>query len=210
MTAREEVLSRVRSALVATGAGDDVPEPIATPLPPARPDDAVALLRARLAELGVQVVLGGDDVAAKAVASGCELIGAKRIVVPDDWPAAWTPTGLDVSREGARSARDLSSFEGAVTAAGLGIAETGTIVLDGGARQGSRLLSLLPERHVCVLAADAVVDTFEAGMKAMRSAPSSRRTLTLISGPSATTDIELTRIEGVHGPRKLAVVLLGA
>lgn len=109
---------------------------------------------------------------------------------------ALTDDGLDHARIGAADA--------VVTAAAVAIAQTGTIVLDGSPDQGRRVLSLLPDRHVCVLRAQQVVATVPEALA--RLTP--HRPLTWISGPSATSDIELIRVEGVHGPRQLHVVLL--
>ncbi|TNH29785.1 lactate utilization protein C [Micromonospora orduensis] len=126
------------------------------------------------------------------------------VVVPPGLPPAWLPpTVTALSDDGLDNAR-IGAADAVVTGAAVAVAETGTVVLDGSPDQGRRVLSLLPDRHVCVLRADQVVATVPEALA--RLTP--QRPLTWISGPSATSDIELIRVEGVHGPRKLHVILV--
>jgi L-lactate dehydrogenase complex protein LldG len=129
------------------------------------------------------------------------------LVVPADLPTEWTAGQrvLTDSAENPLAYSDLDLADAVLTGCALGIAVTGTIVLDAGRRQGRRVLSLLPDHHICVVFADQIVDTVPQAFAALD--PS--RPLTFISGPSATSDIELNRIEGVHGPRILDVLLVG-
>jgi L-lactate dehydrogenase complex protein LldG len=146
-----------------------------------------------------------------AVADAAARHGARRLVVPSGLPAQWRPSRLElVEDDGELTARELEEFDGALTAAGLAIAETGTIVLDGGPDQGRRALTLLPDLHICVVPVTRVVaDLPDAVAVLGEVVRSGRRPVTLVSGPSATSDIELRRVEGVHGPRHLEVVIAG-
>lgn len=137
-----------------------------------------------------------------------------RVVAPDGLDDAWLaalPEGVDVvrdSREHPLAATDLDAVAAVVTAARVAISETGTIVLDGEPDQGRRAISLVPDVHLCVVRADQAVQTVPEAVRLLGAHP--ERPLTWISGPSATSDIELDRVEGVHGPRTLHVLLVAA
>jgi L-lactate dehydrogenase complex protein LldG len=103
------------------------------------------------------------------------------------------------------SLADIDGSDGVLTGCASAIAQTGTIILDGGDAQGRRLLSLVPDRHLCIVRSSQIVGIVPEAIVAMRER--SQRPITLISGPSATSDIELSRVEGVHGPRKLHVIV---
>ena len=129
----------------------------------------------------------------------------QRVVVPDGFPADWLAPGVDVVRDDpALSTADLDAVGAVVTSCAVAIAETGTVVLDGGAGMGRRALSVVPDLHVVLVRADQVV----AGVPDALHVLDPLRPLTWVSGPSATSDIELDRVEGVHGPRRLEVVVV--
>ncbi len=211
MSARDEILARVRSALgpSATRAGHAEPAPAdPAPAPPPTGEALVELFVERVADYRAEVVRCAPDRVADAVRDG--LGASASVLVPDGFPASMLgmPEGcLSVSDE-ALSASDLDRIDAVVTTASVGIATTGTIVLDHGAGQGRRALSLVPDRHVCVVRTDQVVAGVTAAV-ALLAAADPTRPLTWISGPSATSDIELDRVEGVHGPRTLVVVVVG-
>jgi L-lactate dehydrogenase complex protein LldG len=194
MSARDDILARVRAALA------HAPSAPASPAPPraAAPADPVALFAQRVADYRAVVRRCRPDAVDAAVA---EVVAGLRVVVP---PGLSSPLpGADVD-EGF-SALELDAYDAVVTDARLGIAETGTIVLDHQPGQGRRALTLVPDLHVCVVRAEQVVADVPDAIALLDPT----RPTTWISGPSATSDIELDRVEGVHGPRRLHVLLVG-
>jgi L-lactate dehydrogenase complex protein LldG len=139
--------------------------------------------------------------------------GVKRLVIPPYLPKEWVPEGIEALRDAARprlTNEELDTSDGVLTGCALGIAQTGTIVLDAGRAQGRRALTLLPDYHLCVVREDQIVGLVpEAFVKLEATVKTEGRAVTFISGPSATSDIELDRVEGVHGPRTLEVLIAG-
>jgi L-lactate dehydrogenase complex protein LldG len=131
------------------------------------------------------------------------ILAGRSIAVPDDVPAEWLVPEVTWLRE-PLSVTDLDSSGGVLTGCAVGIAETGTIVLDGGVAQGRRALTLLPDYHLCVVRAAQVFGTVPEALEQLDPV----RPLTFVSGPSATSDIEMDRVEGVHGPRTLEVLIV--
>jgi L-lactate dehydrogenase complex protein LldG len=206
--ARAEILARVRASLVgATG-----PPPVPRDYRRAGSSDPaalIALLADRLAayRAGVRRVQPEDVAGAVAEA----LAGTGTVVVPADAPGAWLSRHLGrVRRDSGRDPVPVAELDApgvsVLTGCAAAIAETGTILLDAGAAQGRRALTLVPDHHVCVVRAQQVVATVPEGLARLTDPT---RPLTLISGPSATSDIELNRVEGVHGPRRLVVIIVG-
>ena len=132
--------------------------------------------------------------------------GARRMIVPPDIARGWLPDGLEFTPDDGLPYSDLDRCDGVLTACSLAIASTGTIVLRHAAGEGRRALTLIPDYHLCVVQATQVVQTVPAAIR--RLAALQPALVTTISGPSATADIEMTRIRGVHGPRTLEVVLV--
>jgi L-lactate dehydrogenase complex protein LldG len=145
------------------------------------------------------------DALAATIARVCAEHDARRLGVPVGLLDGWDPEGLELVEDRGLGVRDLDALDGAITGCALAIAETGTIVLDGGQRSGRRALTLVPDLHVCLVERGQVVATVPDAIRALEGA---RGPFTFVSGPSATSDIELDRVEGVHGPRRLEVLLV--
>jgi L-lactate dehydrogenase complex protein LldG len=221
--ARATVMARIRTALADVPAGEPArwngPGAPGSPdaYERARPLDRLAtieLLAERIADYRAQVVrCGGEEVEiASAVARSCAEHGARRIVVPHDLPGGWLPAGLEPLRDDPAAPLAVETLDGAdgvLTGSALAIAETGTIAFDGGPGQGRRAITLVPDLHVCVVRAGDVCGTVPEGFERLAAAAAEGRPITLVSGPSATSDIEFARVEGVHGPRRLVVLLAG-
>ena len=214
MTARDEILGRIRSALV------DQPQlvPVERSYRTAdvtaieTPDVLLELLVDRLVDYKATVFRATPETAAEVIAAALTERGAHRVVVPEGFPApllAAIDASSVVRDDPPLTAAELDVTDGVLTTSTVAIAETGTIVLDAGAGQGRRALSLVPDYHLCVVRAADVVRGVPEGVARLLKT-SGARPLTWISGPSATSDIELQRVEGVHGPRTLAVVLITA
>jgi len=207
--AREDVLERIRSALGPEREVVEIPRDYVVASSMDR-DAQVERFAERAAEYRATVWRCAIDDIQQAVAAALAEHGARRLVAPDDLPAAWRPEGIEWLDDGARtlSPEELDASDGVVTGCALAIADTGTIVLDAGRYQGRRALTLLPDLHVCVVRSAQVVGTVpEAIRKLGEAVRTGTRPVTFISGPSATSDIELNRVEGVHGPRRLEIVL---
>jgi len=134
-----------------------------------------------------------------------------QLAVPDDLPADWLAalSGIEVQSDRGFGPTELDQIGAVLTGCALGIAETGTIVLDGGALQGRRAITLVPDYHLCVVEAGQIVGSVPEAVEQLHTAIAEGRPVTFISGPSATSDIELDRVGGVHGPRTLDVLLVG-
>jgi L-lactate dehydrogenase complex protein LldG len=213
--ARDEILRRIRGALGDVPRGD-TPEGTAVArdyrkVDPAPHDEQVERFIGRVAEYKASIrrVAAGELPA--AIAGALAARGVRTLVVPPDLPAGWIAAGpeLRVLRDNQLTNEQIESSDGVLTAAALGIAQTGTIVLDGGPGQGRRAITLLPDYHLCVIAAEQIVGLVpEAVARLHDAARAPGRPITWISGPSATSDIELDRVEGVHGPRTLEVLVV--
>ena len=175
-------------------------------------EERLELFQERIQDYKVEVVRVKEGEIARQVAQSCAARGAARLVVSADLPAAWRADDLtfleDAPGDDALSYTDLDGADGVLTGCALAVAQTGTIVLDGGAAQGRRALTLLPDYHLCVVFDHQLVGVVPEAFTILRSSVRASRPLTFISGPSATSDIELNRVEGVHGPRTLEVLLV--
>jgi L-lactate dehydrogenase complex protein LldG len=145
---------------------------------------------------------------ADAVEHVCTVHGARKMVIPPGLPDSWLPSGIDFLRDESLSNSALDEADGVLTGCAVAIAETGTIVLDGSPDQGRRVITLLPDFHLCVLGSSQIVELVPEAFAVLQAAAIEGRALTFISGGSATSDIELQRVEGVHGPRNLEVLIV--
>ena len=203
MSARDEMLARVRFAL-----GE--PRPGAEPVPRGyraavglTRGELAELLAQRLADYGAKVRRCGPSELGATVAAALAERGARAVIVPVGLDVQ-VPDGIEQMPGDGMTAAELDGVDGVITGAALAIAETGTIVLDGALGQGRRALSLIPDYHLCVLRGDQIVGLVPEALALLDP----RRPLTWISGPSATSDIELERVNGVHGPRTLEVIIV--
>ena len=203
--AREIVLRRIHDALADAPAARPIPRDYETALAPGT--DVAELFLERVSDYRAAVHRATTATLPSIVASVLADRGARRIAVPAGVPSAWLD-GSDVERvadDPPLSWAELDAIDGVITDCAVAIAETGTIILDGRPAQGRRALSLLPDLHICVVHTDRIV----GGVPEALARLDPTRPLTWISGPSATSDIELQRVEGVHGPRRLDVIIVG-
>jgi len=205
VTARQAMLDRIRAALGTLPPPQEVPRSYRT-TGSADATTTVARFVERVGEYRADVREVSQTALPEALAG--LLAGTARLLVPPGLPPDWLTelaATIDVVvDDGLLGPRELDGFDAVVTGCAVGIADTGTIILDAGEDQGRRAITLVPDRHVCVVRADQVVETVPEGLSRVDPA----RPLTLVSGPSATSDIELNRVEGVHGPRVLDVIVV--
>ncbi|MCG6566434.1 LUD domain-containing protein [Tessaracoccus sp. ZS01] len=215
MSAREEVLQRIRRAtqdVTETDPMVDVPvdwvygRPLGT-------KDVIADFVEKVEDYKAAVRRCAPDGAAAMIVEALEALDTKSIVVPAGFPEAWIAAlrhaGFALHRDDPQLTHaELNAIDAVVTTAAVGMADSGTIALDHGEGQGRRALTLLPDRHICVVHEYQVVSDVPEGIARLAPAIRERRPVTWLSGGSATSDIELSRVEGVHGPRHLSVVLV--
>jgi L-lactate dehydrogenase complex protein LldG len=208
VSAREEILGRIRSALdgAPPAAAGEIPRDYRQAGTPVD-FDAVERFCERVADYDAVVLRVDEDGLAAALAERCRAHGATRLVVAPG--LAVDGFGVEiVPDDPPLGPRDLDGVDGVLSGCAVGIAETGTIVLDGAGASGRRALTLVPDLHLCVVRADQVVPAVPDAIAAVADAVAEGRPVTFVSGPSATADIELNRVQGVHGPRRLDVFVV--
>ncbi len=168
-------------------------------------EERIALMIERLREYDAEVVECPPGGLAEAIAAQLAASGHRLFVAPAGLPSEWLVPGFDWKTDRDLITAEIEQTEGVVTASVCGIADSGTIVLHHSAAEGRRVISLLPDWHLCVLRASDIVETLPEYFARCAAAP---KLATYISGPSATADIEMTRIKGVHGPRFLHVIVV--
>jgi L-lactate dehydrogenase complex protein LldG len=206
VSAREAILARVRDAV--RGAEPPAVKRAYRAAGTLDREARVALFCERVGEYRAEVVRV-DGGAGVAVGTALAQRGARRVVVPRELPPHWRPGGVELVEDAGLSAHELDRVDGVVTGCTVAVAETGTIVLTAAPHEGRRALTLVPDLHVCVVEEQQIVELVPEAIAAL--APlvrAERRPLTFVSGPSATSDIELSRVEGVHGPRDLVVLVV--
>jgi L-lactate dehydrogenase complex protein LldG len=212
-SARAEVLRRIRAAKGGVASAETVRAGWSAierryRREATRPREAVLeLLVDRLQDYDARVVRALHVDVQAAAARMLEERKAKRMVVPRGLAAEWLPGGVEFVVDEGLPAAELDRVDGVMTGATLAIAETGTVVLQHVAGQGRRAVTLVPDYHLCVVRVEDVVETVPEAMARLQA--SAGLATTFVSGPSATADIEMTRIKGVHGPRFLDVILVG-
>jgi L-lactate dehydrogenase complex protein LldG len=174
-------------------------------------EEMVARFAERTAEYDAKVSRVAHDELAGVIEETLRRRGVERLVVPPYLPKDWIPEGIQAMPDSSGSRltnQELDESDGVLTGCAFGIAQTGTIVLDAGGAQGRRALTLLPDYHLCVVREEQIVGLVpEAFTGLEETVKAEGRAVTFISGPSATSDIELNRVEGVHGPRTLEVLI---
>jgi L-lactate dehydrogenase complex protein LldG len=200
LSARDEILSRVRAAIAPARQPqfDGIPRDYRTVT-----DDDLQTFFDRLAHYEATTHQTTRDGLEQTVRT---ILRDRRIVTPAGIPPEWTEHAKPLHDDPPLDPHDLDASDGVVTTCALAIAQTGTIVLDGGPGMGRRALTLVPDYHLCVVQEDRIVSSVPEAIKQLQADPT--RPLTFISGPSATVDIEMVRVRGVHGPRQLEVIVV--
>jgi L-lactate dehydrogenase complex protein LldG len=214
MNPREEVLARIAAAHSAAPPPTLPYEGISREYrttSDSRTEALTELLIDRLVDYRALVRQCSIDDLPGTIAAAISDRGAQTIVAPASLDSSWTASlSADVLKDGLSSDDQLSvsqldAVDGVITGCAVAIAETGTLILDGSPSQGRRVLTLIPDYHLCVVFPDQIVSDVPEALARLEAT----RPLTMISGPSATSDIELNRVEGVHGPRTLEVIIVG-
>jgi len=200
MNARDEILTKVKAAVADAPPGGTTARDYR-----ATTDDNLDTFLDRLAHYDATTHVVAEADLDQTVR---DAIKDKRVVAPAGVPAEWLSGATALTDDPPLTHHDLDQADGVLTTCTLAIAQTGTIVLDGGPGMGRRALTLLPDYHLCVVRADQLVGSVPEAIQQLE--PHKTRPLTFISGPSATVDIEMTRVRGVHGPRRLEVIVAAA
>lgn len=213
--AKQNILERIRSQLVDSSAPqvdyDEIPRTYRRKSEESR-EALVELFIERVDEYKATVKRADASNIRQVIAESCKEGNAKDIVIPQGLPEQWLPEEIKVqtdSKEHWLTKNQIDGLDAAITGCAVAVAQTGTIGLNANEGQGRRILTLVPDFHICVVKESQIVELLpEAITLLQQDVEQSQRPITLISGPSATSDIELSRVEGVHGPRNLTVIVL--
>ncbi|HEY7396969.1 MAG TPA: LUD domain-containing protein [Gaiellaceae bacterium] len=204
MSARDEILARVKAAV-----GESTLVDVARSYRRSgwlSDEERTARFCERVGEYRAEVRRVNGSVAA-AVDAVCAGRGVASLVIPAGLPNAWRPREIELVEDEQLAPRELDRIGGALTGCTAAVAETGTIVLTAGPHEGRRAITLVPDLHVCVVREAQIHELVPEALDELRRIGAERRPITFVSGPSATSDIELSRVEGVHGPRRLVVLV---
>ena len=206
-SAREEILERIAAA-VGEPAAEAAPAYAYRRSGALDHEKRVDLFCRRVGEYRSEVHRVDEADVATRISTVCGAREARRLVVPPGIPAAWRAASVEFIDDDGLAALELDGLDGTVTGCTAAIAETGTIVLTAGPLEGRRALTLVPDLHICVVREPQIVQVLPQALAKIAADRLERRPITFISGPSATSDIELSRVEGVHGPRALVVLVV--
>jgi len=175
------------------------------------PEDRLHMFEDRLQDYGAGIFHSSEAGLPKTIVSALQARGKYKMIVPPELPQSWLPTavelpGLELLRDEQLSYDVLDQSDGVITGCTLAIAFTGTIILQSGPHEGRRAITLVPDYHVCIVRVDQIVELVPETLERLRTYGT--RPITFFSGPSATADIEMTRIQGVHGPRVLDAIIV--
>jgi L-lactate dehydrogenase complex protein LldG len=209
-SAREGVLGRIGAALGPSPVVPVVPREYRQAGSGSGSSAAAAVVELfceRAADYLATVVRVAEHEVEDALAGACQARGSQTVVAAPG--VQWRVPGVDLTQDTPDTApAELDGLDAALTGCALAIAETGSIVLDGGPASGRRALTLVPDHHLCVVRAEQIVPGVPDAVAELAEAAREGRPITFVSGPSATSDIELERVEGVHGPRKLDILVV--
>jgi L-lactate dehydrogenase complex protein LldG len=213
VNAREEILQRIRTALP----GDPL-DPASSHASVQRayervgklsPEARLELFIDRLVDYDTEIIaVKTESEIPEAITLAANQATLEHLIAPAEFPAQWLPAGLSIALDHGLTTAEIDAAQGVLTTCEIAVASTGTIILVHTGAQGRRALTLLPDHHICIVRRDQILETVPEALAAI--AAQSALPITTISGPSATSDIEMTRIRGVHGPRRLTVILYGS
>lgn len=205
MSSRNAILKRVRAAIEETPAWEEVPRDYRRQGELSR-EECLLQFEDRLEDYNAKILRCGSSEIAATVARAMGERGKESLVVPPGLPREWQPASVSLIEDTNLSNDFLDRCEGTLTACTAAISFTGSIVLTHSQREGRRAITLIPDYHLCVVHESQLYETVPEALEALR--PHVRRPITTIAGPSATADIEMMRVKGVHGPRTLDVILV--
>jgi L-lactate dehydrogenase complex protein LldG len=211
VNAREEILARIQRSLAAVprSSANDHEAILRAYIQAGKLDTqaTLELFEQRLRDYNADVYRSEQARLPEIIASAMNAVNRRRLLVADSIPDEWLPSApYEFFRDQELTYDDLDRSEGVLTTCVAAIAQTGTIVLRHSAKNGRRALTLIPDYHLCVVRSEQIVETVPEAVRVIGASDVSP--ITTISGPSATADIEMTRIKGVHGPRVLNVIIV--